>query len=104
MRIRVALACGCAAPGTRHTFAGSNLFLEKRKPMRRITLAVPGAYVWTAMVAFGGIAVETIVIYPNVFHDPPASLAGAVDFFTVTGRTSSRRWGRPPWSRPWPAR
>jgi hypothetical protein len=53
--------------------------------MRHLTLAVPGAYVWIAMVAFGGIAVETIIIYPNVFHDPPASLAGAVDFFTVTG-------------------
>ncbi len=37
------------------------------------------------MVAFGGIAVETIIIYPNVFHDVPASLAGASDFFEVTG-------------------
>jgi hypothetical protein len=53
--------------------------------MRHITLVVPGGYVWIAMVAFGGVAVETIVIYPNVFHDPPASLAGAVAFFTVTG-------------------
>lgn len=53
--------------------------------MRQLTLAVPGAYVWIAMVAFGGIAVETVVIYPNVFHDPPASLARAVEFFTVTG-------------------
>jgi hypothetical protein len=53
--------------------------------MRRIAFVVPGVYVWIAMVAFGGIAVETIVIYPNVFHDPPASLARAVEFFTVTG-------------------
>lgn len=37
------------------------------------------------MVAFGGILVETIVIYPNVFHDPPESLARAVEFFEVTG-------------------
>ncbi|MFE6614931.1 DUF1772 domain-containing protein [Amycolatopsis sp. NPDC057786] len=50
-----------------------------------ISLAVSGAYVWIAMVAFGGIAVETIVIYPNVFHDAPASLAKATDFFVVTG-------------------
>jgi hypothetical protein len=53
--------------------------------MRYLALAIPGAYVWIAMVAFGGIAVETVVIYPNVFHDPPASLARAVEFFTVTG-------------------
>ncbi|MBF6177325.1 anthrone oxygenase family protein [Nocardia otitidiscaviarum] len=50
-----------------------------------IGLAVPTAYVWIAMVAFGGIAVETIIIYPNVFHDVPASLAEASDFFEVTG-------------------
>jgi len=37
------------------------------------------------MVAFGGIAVETIIIYPNVFHDVPASLAEASAFFEVTG-------------------
>ncbi|ONF70426.1 anthrone oxygenase family protein [Amycolatopsis keratiniphila] len=37
------------------------------------------------MVAFGGIAVETMVIYPNVFHDAPASLVKATDFFVVTG-------------------
>jgi hypothetical protein len=48
-------------------------------------LVVSTLYVWVAMVAFGGILVETIVIYPNVFHDPPASLAGSVVFFEVTG-------------------
>ncbi|MFB9903134.1 DUF1772 domain-containing protein [Allokutzneria oryzae] len=52
---------------------------------RAIPLAVSAAYTWIAMVAFGGIAVETIVIYPNVFHDVPASLAESVEFFTVTG-------------------
>jgi hypothetical protein len=55
--------------------------------MRNRTLSevVSGIYAWSAMVAFGGVLVETIVIYPNVFHDPPASLAGAVEFFAVTG-------------------
>ncbi|MEV0085938.1 DUF1772 domain-containing protein [Saccharopolyspora sp. NPDC050642] len=52
---------------------------------RALSLGIAGAYVWIAMVAFGGIAVETIVIYPNVFHDPPRSLAGAVEFFQITG-------------------
>ncbi|MBB4933184.1 hypothetical protein F4561_004004 [Lipingzhangella halophila] len=51
----------------------------------RISLVIAGVYVWIAMVACGGIAVETIVIYPNVFHDVPASLAGASEFFEVTG-------------------
>ncbi len=51
----------------------------------RISLVVAGVYVWLAMVGCGGIAVETIVIYPNVFHDVPASLAGASEFFEVTG-------------------
>ncbi|MER6827544.1 hypothetical protein ABT352_16305 [Streptosporangium sp. NPDC000563] len=51
----------------------------------RLSLAVLTAYVWIAMVAFGGIAVETIVIYPNVFHDVPASLAESVEFFVVSG-------------------
>lgn len=53
--------------------------------MRRFSLIVSTAYVWIAMVAFGGIAVETIVIYPNVFHDPPRSLAESMEFFAVTG-------------------
>lgn len=48
-------------------------------------LTVLSAYVWIAMVAFGGIAVETLVIYPNVFHDVPASLTESVKFFAVTG-------------------
>lgn len=53
--------------------------------LRALSRLVPTLYVWVAMVAFGGILVETIVIYPNVFHDPPASLARAVGFFEVTG-------------------
>ncbi len=51
----------------------------------RLCSAVSAAYVWVAMVAFGGILVETIVIYPNVFHNVPESLAGAMDFFEVVG-------------------
>ncbi|GAA1194821.1 DUF1772 domain-containing protein [Prauserella alba] len=53
--------------------------------MHRLGFPVSAAYVWLAMVAFGGIAVETIVIYPNVFHDVPRSLTEACAFFDVTG-------------------
>jgi hypothetical protein len=50
-----------------------------------VGLAASVLYVWVAMVVFGGILVETIIIYPNVFHDVPASLAGSMEFFVVTG-------------------
>lgn len=55
--------------------------------MRRekLAFAASAVYVWTAMLAFGGIAVETIIIYPNVFYDVPRSLDQAVEFFAVTG-------------------
>ncbi len=53
--------------------------------MRRLAFSVSMFYVWIAMVGFGGILVETVVIYPNVFHDPPASLVEATEFFVVTG-------------------
>ncbi|ASR36061.1 DUF1772 domain-containing protein [Prauserella marina] len=51
----------------------------------RFTFVWSLGYVWVAMVAFGGILVDSIVIYPNVFHDPPASLEGSMDFFLITG-------------------
>lgn len=52
---------------------------------RRISFVISAAYVWVAMVAFGGILVETVVIYPNVFHDVPGSLSESMEFFTITG-------------------
>jgi len=51
----------------------------------RFALAASAIYAWIAVVAFGGILVETVVIYPNVFHDAPASLAQSMEFFVVTG-------------------
>lgn len=53
--------------------------------MRRFAFSVSAIYVWIAMVGFGRILVETVVIYPNVFHDAPASLVEATEFFVVTG-------------------
>lgn len=52
---------------------------------RALSTVVSSGYAFIAMLAFGGIAVETIVIYPNVFRDVPGSLARASGFFTVTG-------------------
>jgi hypothetical protein len=53
--------------------------------MRRLAFTVAAIYVWVAMVGFGGVLVETVVIYPNIFHDAPASLAEATEFFAITG-------------------
>ncbi|MFC4373613.1 DUF1772 domain-containing protein [Nocardia halotolerans] len=50
-----------------------------------LSLGVPAVYAWIATVAFSAIAVETIIIYPNVFHDVPASLTQTSAFFEVSG-------------------
>jgi hypothetical protein len=43
------------------------------------------AFAWVAMVMFGGVLVETWLIYPNVFADVPASLDRGLAFFTEVG-------------------
>jgi hypothetical protein len=43
------------------------------------------AFAWVAMVMFGGMVVETWLIYPNVFADVPASLDRGLAFFTEVG-------------------
>lgn len=48
-------------------------------------IALSAAYSCVALIAFGGILAETIILYPNVFHDPPGSLDQAVRFFSQTG-------------------
>ncbi|MDA3649740.1 DUF1772 domain-containing protein [Saccharopolyspora indica] len=51
----------------------------------RAGFIVSTAYLWIAVVAFGGILAETIIIYPNVFHDVPASLGTSVEFMVAAG-------------------
>lgn len=51
----------------------------------RAGFLVSTAYLWIAVVAFGGILAETIIIYPNVFHDVPASLATSMEFMVAAG-------------------
>jgi hypothetical protein len=40
---------------------------------------------WTATVLFGAILFETLIVYPNIFHDVPRSLETAVRFAAVRG-------------------
>ena len=47
---------------------------------QRVVLAVVGAYVWLMMMLLGSIMLETFMVYPNIFHDPPASLTTALSF------------------------
>src|SRR3712207_2115985 len=52
---------------------------------RRLTTVALIAVVWTAMLSFGGVAAETVMLYPNIFGDPPASLDRAREFLVAGG-------------------
>jgi Domain of unknown function (DUF1772) len=41
--------------------------------------------VWASMMSFGGVAAETVMLYPNIFGDPPASLDRARGFLVAGG-------------------
>ncbi len=43
------------------------------------------AYLWTMMILLGAIVLETFMVYPNIFHDPPRSLGLAMEFMVVRG-------------------
>lgn len=41
------------------------------------------AYHWILMIFLGAITFETLILYPNIFRDAPASLEAAVDFMKI---------------------
>ncbi|MCE7990244.1 MAG: hypothetical protein DYG89_54585 [Caldilinea sp. CFX5] len=51
--------------------------------MQRITFVVMLIYLWVMLILLGSIVLETWMIYPNIFRDPPASFAVALDFMSV---------------------
>ena len=55
------------------------------KTIQRLTFPMVTAYLWVMMILLGAIVLETFMIYPNVFSDPPASLELAMDFMSVSG-------------------
>lgn len=55
------------------------------KKMQRLAFPVITAYLWVMMILFGAIVLETFMVYPNVFADPPESLALTMDFLSVSG-------------------
>lgn len=50
-----------------------------------LTTMILIALVWTAMLQFGGVAAETVMLYPNIFGDAPASLDRAREFLVAGG-------------------
>lgn len=50
---------------------------------QRIGYAFLLAYLWIMMILLGAIVLETFMIYPNIFHDPPRSLELAEQFMVI---------------------
>lgn len=53
--------------------------------MQRITFTVILAYLWTMLILLGSIILETFMLYPNIFHNPPESLELSMEFMAVAG-------------------
>lgn len=51
----------------------------------RPTRAVSIVFAWVAITTFSGVLIETLLIYPNIFADVPASLARSTAFFSEVG-------------------
>src|SRR5215203_1253383 len=49
----------------------------------RIAFWIILAYLWVMMILLGAIVMETFMVYPNVFHDPPRSLELGLQFMSV---------------------
>lgn len=53
--------------------------------LQRLAFPVIVVSLWTMMILLGAIVLETFMVYPNIFHDPPRSLALAMEFLAVRG-------------------
>src|SRR5262249_45029868 len=55
------------------------------RPIRRqrIVLFIVGSYLWIMMILLGSIILETFMVYPNIFYDPPASFEAGLAFMKV---------------------
>jgi hypothetical protein len=54
-----------------------------KKP--QVTFAFVLAHAWVLMILFGALVFDTLIVYPNTFHDVPRSLERAMAFATVRG-------------------
>jgi hypothetical protein len=51
----------------------------------QVTFAFVMAHAWVLMILFGALLFDTLIVYPNTFHDVPHSLDRAMVFATVRG-------------------
>jgi hypothetical protein len=51
--------------------------------MQQFTFGVVLVYLWVMMIFLGSIVLETFMIYPNIFHNPPESFEVALAFMSV---------------------
>ena len=52
---------------------------------QQIAFALTLSYLWVMMTLLGSILFDTLVLYPNIFHDVPRSLETAMEFMVVRG-------------------
>jgi len=50
---------------------------------QRIGLFILGGYLWLMMIMLGTIVLETFMVYPNIFYNPPESFKAGLDFMKV---------------------
>ncbi|GAA4287626.1 hypothetical protein [Georgenia daeguensis] len=63
----------------------ARLQADPRTGRQKLAHAVTLAYAWVMMILLGAIVLETFMVYPNVFADPPESLELGMEFLAVTG-------------------
>jgi hypothetical protein len=52
---------------------------------QHIIFAIILAYFWVLVIFLGAIIFDTLILYPNVFHDVSRSLEAAMAFMVVRG-------------------
>jgi hypothetical protein len=58
---------------------------EQTVEKQQIAFALTLTYLWVMMILLGSILFDTLVLYPNIFHDVPRSLETAMEFMVVRG-------------------
>lgn len=49
----------------------------------KLKFAIVATYHWVLMIFLGAITFETLILYPNIFRNAPASLEQAVEFMKI---------------------
>ena len=52
---------------------------------QKIAFALTLTYLWVLMILLGAILFDTLVLYPNIFHNVPRSLETAMEFMVIRG-------------------